>query len=234
MNSPPDGGDLIDLWPLFRMTIKVGPLTLRIPREADLPALATAARTLQSQPRYQIDYLYDDSPHMERGLLQRYWRSLAHWKPESWHLILGIFYEGAPVGLQEMWATDFAHLRSVETSSWVRADLQNQGIGTRARAAVLELAFKELGAREAHTAYLSGNYASRRVSEKLGYRFNGFASVHRNGETRRNNRMVIEAADWTGCWRGGLIPIHTGDDFRALFGLSGLEGDFRTWASPDN
>jgi RimJ/RimL family protein N-acetyltransferase len=201
------------------MRIKADWLVLRVPREGDLPALVEAARTLRDAPRYQLNYLYDDSPAMERGLLQRYWRALAHWTPDSWHLILGIFIDGEPVGLQEMWADGFARLRSAETSSWVRSDLQGGGIGTRARAGVLELAFAELGATEAHTAYLTGNQASRAVSRKLGYRDNGFHNVHRNGETRRNNRMILELLDWEADRPSRLDIRLTGAD-RALFGVT--------------
>jgi hypothetical protein len=39
-----------------------------------------------------------DSPGMERQLLQRHWRTLAHWKPASWHLPLAVFLAGELLG----------------------------------------------------------------------------------------------------------------------------------------
>lgn len=116
-----------------------------------------------------MPWMYDDSPAMERQLLQRHWRALAHWRPESWHLLLVVFAGGEPVGVQNMWADDFARCRSVGTGSWITRSRQGRGYGTEARAAVLQLAFGHLGALEAHTEYLDGNRASERVSRKLGY-----------------------------------------------------------------
>src|SRR6266446_5309029 len=137
-----------DLWPVFGLVIKTPRLLLRLPREEELCELAQAARVIAGagEPQLHLPWMYEPSPGMERQFLQRYWRALAHWKPESWHLPLAVYLDGRPVGVQDMWAHDFARVRSVGTASWITRGEQGLGYGTEARAAVLELAFGQLGA----------------------------------------------------------------------------------------
>jgi RimJ/RimL family protein N-acetyltransferase len=47
---------------------------------------------------------------------------------------------------------------------------------------VLELAFRDLRAVEAHTSFVEGNIASERVSRRLGYRPNGRRAFDRDGD----------------------------------------------------
>ena len=164
-----------DVWPIFGLLIQTPRLRLRLPREDDLPELARAAGVISApgEPHLHLAWMYEPSPDMERQYFQRYWRALAHWRPSSWHLPLAIYLEERPIGVQDMWAADFARLRSVGTGSWIRRDRQGQGYGTEGRTAVLELAFGQLGAEEACTEYLDGNHASEKVSRKLHYTGNG-------------------------------------------------------------
>jgi RimJ/RimL family protein N-acetyltransferase len=158
---------LAGLWPLFGLLIETPRLQLRLPTEEELPALTEAARDIAGPDglRLQTPWMYGESPDMERHLLQRHWRALAHWKPGSWHLPLVVFLAAEPVGMQDLWAEEFAQRRSV---------------GTEARAAVLDLAFGHLGALEALTEYTEGNHASERVSRKLGYVPNGQRAGYRD------------------------------------------------------
>jgi RimJ/RimL family protein N-acetyltransferase len=171
-----------DVWPVFGLVIQTRRLVLRLPREEELCALARAARVIaaEGEPQLHLPWMYEPSPKMERQFLQRCWRALAHWKPESWHLPLAIFLDGRPTGVQDLWANDFARVRSVSTASWITRSEQGHGYGTEARAAVLELAFGQLGAVEACTEYLEGNYSSEKVSRKLGYTDNGQHRVYRD------------------------------------------------------
>src|SRR5678815_699537 len=75
-----------------------------------------------------------------------------------------------PIGTQEISAENFSETREVGTGSWLGARVQGQGYGTEQRAAVLELAFRGLGAEAATSGALERNIASQRVSAKLGYR----------------------------------------------------------------
>jgi RimJ/RimL family protein N-acetyltransferase len=216
-----------DLWPLFSLHLQTPRLQLRLPREEDLGELARAARVIAApgEPRLHLPWMYDPSPGMEQQFLQRYWRALAHWKPGSWHLPLAIYLGGQPIGVQDMWADDFARVRSVGTGSWISRAQQGHGYGTEARIAVLELAFGQLGAEEACTEYLEGNHASERVSRKLGYTSNGQHLVHRDdtGMTTeyrlRLGRQVWEKdRDGAPCVITGLGPC------LAMFGVTGRHG----------
>ena len=139
--------ELASLWPQFGLLIETPRLQLRLPREDELPALTRAARDLADPagPGLQMPWMCEPSPAMERQLLQRHWRALAHWKPGSWHLPLAIFLAGEPVGMQDLWAEDFTVRRSVASGSWITRARQSRGYGTEARSAVLEPAFGRLG-----------------------------------------------------------------------------------------
>lgn len=174
-------GSVADLWPVYGLVIQTPRLRLRLPREQDLCELAHAARVIAGpgEPGLHLPWMYEPSPGMERQFLQRYWRALAHWRPESWHLPLAIYRGERPIGVQDVWANDFARVRSVGTGSWISRGEQGRGYGTEARAAVLDLVFGQLGAGEACTEYLEGNFASEKVSRKLGYTGNGQHLVYR-------------------------------------------------------
>jgi RimJ/RimL family protein N-acetyltransferase len=215
---------LVELWPVFGLLIQTPRLQLRLPREDDLPELARAARIIAApgEPQLHLPWMYQPSPGMDRQFLQRYWRALAHWKPESWHLPLAVYLEGRPVGVQDIWANDFARVRSVGTASWITRSEQGHGYGTEARAAVLELAFGHLGAEQACTEYLDGNHASEKVSRKLGYTGNGQHLVHREdtGRTteyqlRLDRQTWQEHCDAAPCVITGLAPT------LVMFGLDG-------------
>ncbi|WP_188196652.1 GNAT family N-acetyltransferase [Nonomuraea sp. SYSU D8015] len=190
--------DLADLWPLFSLRVTTPRLELAVPDNRDLLALTHASADIQppGKPRYQQAYLYKPSPERERHLLQRHWRALAHWQPTSWKLHLAIRVDGAAIGMQDIWATDFAVVRSVETGSWITRQHQGKGYGTEARAAVLKLAFAHLHAVEAHTSFIEGNAASEKVSKKLGYVHNGQHAYRRDDARIVEHRMLLEAVHW--------------------------------------
>ncbi len=139
--------------------------------------------------------------------------------PASWHLSLAIFLGGKPVGVQDLWANDFAHVRSVGTGSWISRSEQGCGYGTEARAAVLELAFGCLGAEEACTKFLAGNVASEKVSRKLGYRDNGTNLVHRDDTGRTTeHRLRLDRATWERA-REGHCAVKGAEACLAMFGV---------------
>lgn len=59
--------------------------------------------------------------------------------------------------------------RQCETGYWVRKSAQGRGLATEAINALLRYAFGALGMRRVGIAHASGNEASRRVMEKLGF-----------------------------------------------------------------
>ncbi len=100
------------------------------------------------------------------------------------------------IGTQAIEAESFAKERTVDTGSWLGAPFQGQGYGFEQRAAVLEFAFKGLGARAATSGALEHNIASQRISEKLGYRFTGTHEVAPRGEPVRHLDYRIERDEW--------------------------------------
>jgi RimJ/RimL family protein N-acetyltransferase len=118
------------------------------------------------------------------------------WTPGSWWLNLAVFCDGRVVGTQGMRAADFAASRRVVTGSWLGQVHQQRGIGTEMRAAILELAFRGLGATVAESGAAEGNAASARVSEKLGYRAAGEGYVSPRGEPIRHAKFELAAAGW--------------------------------------
>jgi RimJ/RimL family protein N-acetyltransferase len=217
-------GGLAGLWPLFGLLIETPRLQLRLPREDELPVLARAARDIAGPdgPRLQMPWMYGGSPGMERQLLQRHWRALAHWEPAGWHLPLAVFLGAEPIGMQDLWAQEFARRRSAGTGSWITRARQGRGYGTEARAAILDLAFGHLGAAEALTEYIEGNHASERVSRKLGYVPNGQRTVHRDDTGRvAEYQLRLDRPAWESRTRPDPAAVTGLGPCLPLLGLAG-------------
>jgi RimJ/RimL family protein N-acetyltransferase len=118
------------------------------------------------------------------------------WSPQDWWLNLGVFRDGEPLGTQGVQAKAFAAERRVKTGSWLGQAFQRQGIGTEMRTAVLELAFRGLGARVALSGAVEGNEASRGVSAKLGYRVTGGDVHYPRGEPIAHVDLELRAEEW--------------------------------------
>ncbi|HCU95796.1 MAG TPA: GNAT family N-acetyltransferase [Actinobacteria bacterium] len=219
-----------DVWPVFGLLIQTPRLRLRLPREDELCELARAARVIAGpgEPQLHLRWMYEPSPGMERQFLQRYWRALAHWKPDSWHLPLAIYLNGRPIGIQDMWANDFPRIRSVGTGSWISRSEQGHGYGTEARTAVLELAFGHLSAEEACTEYLDGNHASESVSRKLGYADNGQHLVYREDTGLTTEyRLRLDRQTWRKYLDESPCVITGIELCLPMFGLDSREQDQR-------
>ena len=156
------------------------------------------------------------TPGFVDGFVAFHEGSLAEWSPDKWSLNLLVWAGGALVGTQGMGSERFAEQRSIATGSWLGQAHQRHGIGTEMRAAVLELAFRGLGAETANSAWLEGNEASRRVSEKLGYRVAGVRTERPRGEPVVAHQVQLRRADWR-C----PIPVQIDglDDCLPLFGV---------------
>lgn len=122
--------------------------------------------------------------------------ALADWSVDRWSLGLLTWAGGVLVGSQFLAAEGFRTTRRVHTGSWLGREHQRHGIGTEMRAAVLELAFRGLGAATAESSWLEGNDSSRRVSEKLGYRVTGTTHKSPRGSPVPTTIVTLEAAAW--------------------------------------
>lgn len=171
----------MDISPLFGLRLRTPRLELRLPTLPELERLREVALAGVHPPEFiPFTVAWTDEPELSTFLDYHELRR-REWSPEAWHLELGVWLEGEPVGVQAVTAENFASTRTVMTGSWLGLRFQRRGTGTEMRTAVLELAFRGLGAEAARSGAIEGNAASLRVSEKLGYRVVGHGTVEPRG-----------------------------------------------------
>jgi RimJ/RimL family protein N-acetyltransferase len=162
-----------DLTPLYDLRLRTPRLELRLGSHEELVELGRLAKQGVHPPEEMpFAIAWTDrigKPGFVDSFVAFHESHLAEWSPQSWTLNLLVWEDGRLVGTQGMLAEGFGERRAVHTGSWLGRGFQRRGIGTEMRAAVLELAFRGLGAARAESTWLEGNVASRRVSEKLGY-----------------------------------------------------------------
>jgi RimJ/RimL family protein N-acetyltransferase len=206
-------------WPLFDLRVRTRRLELRYPTDDDLVALLEVARAGIHDPAempFDVPWTDLQDAAFDHGFMRFFWGARASWAPHAWSLPLAVFVDRQPVGVQEVSATDFATRRTVDTGSWLGRGWQRQGLGTEMRAAVLHLAFDGLGALAATSAAHADNEASRRVSEKLGYRRYGTDVVAPRGTPIVLDRYLLLREDF----RPGDGPV-------SVEGLEGCLAMFR-------
>jgi ribosomal-protein-serine acetyltransferase len=113
-------------------------------------------------------------------------------------LQLAIADRGRLVGVASLYAIDRA-VGVCRCGYWLAPDALGRGIATRALASLLDHAFAELGLRRAELRAAPGNARSRRVAERLGFRFERtLADAEQFGDRRRDQVQYALAAD---AWR---------------------------------
>jgi len=80
--------------------------------------------------------------------------------------------------------------------SWLLAPFQGRGLGTRSRAAVLELAFSHLRADSAKSWVLDDNHASCSVSITLGYGLIDCHDITERGRHYTEHVYQIDRDEW--------------------------------------
>lgn len=181
---------------LWDIRLRTPRLVLRLPTEAELVALFRVAEGGIHPPEEMPFYVpWTDDLRLE-AFLEFHRGVWAAWRPERWSLNLVAFLDGRPVGSQGIEAVDFATKREVETGSWLGSPYQGRGLGTEQRAAVLELAFKGLGAEAALSGSFVHNVKSQRVSERLGYRRTGTRTMKSRGRPVEHIDYRIERGEW--------------------------------------
>jgi RimJ/RimL family protein N-acetyltransferase len=143
--------------------------------------------------------------------------ALRDWRPDRWSFNPLVFLAGQPIGCQSMRAQDFPTRREVDTGSWLGQAFQGQAIGTEMRTALLELAFRMLGAEAALSGSVFGNESSKRVSEKLGYAVAGTSTIAPRGEPVEKYDFRLERKDWEPPFP---VEIEGAEACLALFGVS--------------
>jgi RimJ/RimL family protein N-acetyltransferase len=147
-----DRDECSGIWQQFGLHITVGDVLLEPPTDAQLEILARLAAqpdaVLPAGATHFVKWLDGRTPHeieQQRSARVRSNRDLS--KRPGWTLDLAVVIDGDPVGLQSLSGFDqWPRRRIVGTTSWLSATAQGKGVGTRCRAAVLELAFAHLDA----------------------------------------------------------------------------------------
>lgn len=190
---------LVDHFPLVGLRLTTPRLELRLPSPDELASLADLAADGIHPPEVMPFFVpWTDRPAAEvaRGVIQHHWLRLGNWTPQDWSLNLTVFYAGGVVGLQTIGARELAVTRQVHTGSWLGQRHQGKGIGTEMRAAVLHLAFADLGVQEAVSGAFDHNVASQGVSRKLGYQPDGINRHAIRGAVSIEHRLRLTRAAW--------------------------------------
>jgi RimJ/RimL family protein N-acetyltransferase/predicted GNAT family acetyltransferase len=153
--------------PLTRLRLRTPRLELRLPTVAELRALFRVAEAgIHDPAEMPFGVPWTDHLDEEEFVLFHLRKPLA---VDDWSMELAVFLEGRPIGVQSLNAKSFGRERAASTGSWLGRAWQGKGLGTEMRAAVLTLAFEELGAGHARSAAMQQNAQSLGVSRKLGY-----------------------------------------------------------------
>jgi RimJ/RimL family protein N-acetyltransferase len=206
----------MDVSPLFGLRLRTPRLELRLPTHRELEALREVALAGIHPPEFMpFSIAWTDDPDLV-DFLDYHKLRRREWKPEAWGLELGVWLGGEVVGTQAVMSERFAETRTVGTGSWLGSRFQHRGLGTEMRTAVLELAFRGLGAEVARSGAIDGNIASLRVSEKLGYRVAGRSTSSPRGFAVGHTDLELQREDWR-----PPFPVQIGGLERCLplFGL---------------
>jgi RimJ/RimL family protein N-acetyltransferase len=207
-------------WPLFALSLRTPDLELRPVTEADLPGLAARLPDdLELDPAATRFEGLPDSENRAMVVYQGYWRSLGTWRPEAWALTFVVSHRGEAVGCQTLEGEDFVRLRTVDSSSWLVPGARGRGWGVQARAAVLALAFGELGATAAVTSAWHDNGASLGVSRSLGYQPNGVSTHWRDDQGDEMAHLRLTRERWLGSPWPKRVEVRGFEPCRPFFGL---------------
>lgn len=188
-----------EIWPFFDLSIKTPVLELRYANDELLQELTTVAADVIAPGTRPFDgdaTFYDVTPAGRRRWITGQWSARSRVSPSWWVLVFAVVIDGRAVGTQEMTASEFPQLRTVNTFSWLTRSHQGRGFGKEMRHAVLHLAFAGLGAARAESEAFEDNIASLRVSEAVGYRRNGTTWALRQDEAAPMARFLMTFDDW--------------------------------------
>jgi RimJ/RimL family protein N-acetyltransferase len=185
-----------DITSLFDLRLRTPRLELRLPVREELGLLREVALAGIHPPEFMpFAVAWTDDPELP-GFAAYHEHLRESWSPDSWHLELAVWNGDEPAGFQALMSEEFARTRRVGTGSWLGGRFQRRGYGTEMRTAVLELAFRGLGAEIARSGAIDGNTASLRVSEKLGYRIVGRSTVAPRGVPVPHADLELRREGW--------------------------------------
>jgi RimJ/RimL family protein N-acetyltransferase len=215
VRGPPDNGTIGGMrnWPLFELRITTPRLELRLPSLSDLEQLADRAVEGVHAPDampFHIPWTRAPRGELGRNVIQYHLSTLGLVDPPgNWVCNFVVEFEGVVVGSQSVLGKEFAVRREVSTGSWLGLAYHGRGIGTEMRAAVLEFAFRGLGADFATSGAFLDNAPSLGVSRKLGYREDGLAVHDVDGRRMHEQRLRLRREEFVSpvpVWISGLEP----------------------------
>lgn len=207
-------------WPMFGIRLRTPDLDLRHVTEADLDRLAEVMPADVEQDPALTSYPHLAPAHERAARLhQDYWRARAAWHPDSWALGFAVHHGDDLVGFQGLEGDDFAVLRTVDSSSFLATAARGRGWGTQMRAAVLTLAFEELGARVAVTSAWRDNAGSLGVSRSLGYADNGVTAHRRAGRADELVHLRLTREQWARTGWAERVEVSGVEPCRPFLGL---------------
>lgn len=187
-------------WPFFDLRITSGEVLLRGAADADLAVLESVMPDdLEMNPANERFPTLPPDADRRRQLLAELWRHRGTWSPDSWCLDLAVEVQGRVVGVQALEGEQFPQLRTVDSFSWLSAEVRGRGLANLMRTGVLALAFDHLGAEVAVSSARTDNAPSLAVSYRMGYVDNGLTrTVTPTGPFELQHVRLTRAA-----WRAG-------------------------------
>jgi RimJ/RimL family protein N-acetyltransferase len=182
---------------LYGLRLRTPRVELRLPTHAEMVELRDVAHAgIHPPEEMPFGLAWTDQPYSEGFVVDFLEWQLAEWRADEWNLNLAVWGDGQLAGIQTLHGAEFARTGTVGTGSWLGQRFQGRGYGTEMRSAVLDLAFVGLGAVAATSGAMDVNVASRRVSEKLGYRIAGRGVVSPRGAPVPHLNLRIERENW--------------------------------------
>jgi len=196
MSSSPSPRAQIPRLTELTLAIETSHLRLRPFTEADVDAIWPVV----SQPEFPR--LMSWKAHTDREETVEFVRgqigNLAHNRGVAW----GIEHEGTVVGciaLDDLeWQFGALRVDRAELGYWLAPALWGKGLMTEAATAVVRCAFETIGLHKVRTQCFVDNTASRRVIEKVGFRFVGRAEddVWRDGKWTTHLLYELTSSEW--------------------------------------
>lgn len=189
-----------EIFPPAGLRIAAGPLELRgIGPEEALALLEVVQAGIHPPEEMPFAFAWTDAPadQLPLNYLQWWASHITGFTRDQWALDMAIVWEGRIVGVQGVVTRSFLDLRLGETGSWLGMEFHGRGIGTAARRAWCTFLFEHLDFELITSAAVLDNAASRRISEKLGYRPNGSEWIAPRGERVEVAQIVLRPEDLT-------------------------------------
>lgn len=191
---------MLDLAPLFDVLLRTPRLELRLGTPEEIGELGRLAlRGVHPPEEMPFGVAWTDragEPDFLDGFCAYHADRLSSWTVDSWGVDFLVWERGVLTGAMGISGEHFAETKTVATGSWLGDAFQGSGIGTEMRVAILELAFRGLGAGAATSGFLEGNAASARVSEKLGYIETGISEISPRGVPVPHHDLRLERRAW--------------------------------------